>query len=857
MTPVPIHTVAPAATPSAPPHAGHAAPQPPGAPHAEPGTSPQQHPHQESLDTIRNGLDHYPGGLTEPHPHDQQALVNAVPHEPDGTPQRFPDPFGHWSQLQNDGGNQVPGRSNNCADCSRSFLETWYGNPQVSAPRTLDVDQHGNLDPWSPEHDANTNQIKWSGAAHTYAGTGSDPETPNRIASDLQQAGHGAAAIVQVDWPGGGGHAFNAVNHHGNIIWIDTQSGEVSHQPLHIPSAEHVWHIPLDANRNPLHPTPPPETGTSHHDSNNPQEGTGTPHPESDNSPHENDKASEPENSSDEPSKKTPDENTPHSDAETTPHNPPRTDSDNHNGESPSHAEPGPTHADTPKTDGPSTHHPPAATHEPDSGPPHTTDESKNRTESDSVTPPAHDAVQPPHAGTRTDETHTPAPDTGDPTAEHQPPSATNHSGNTDAHPVTNDATHPTSHVARSDLTTDGNHPRHSPVPAPRSGGTSTEPPSSGNADRPNPNSAQPTDRHTTTNQPPPTPRSPERPTPHEPAGSDQDASRPHPEREDPDLRRSRQLPDDAQAQLRRDSPVYRIEHDVVDARMHEWAKNGSLANVLRIAAGDDDHPDGQNAHNARVLTARQLEDQLDGFHQLNRGERMAVVAALARMSHTFHQQYGVTSNPVQTDGTSRGGELHENAGTQSAKILLTNVKNPSENALKHTPDLTGRNYAVIETMDSKGNIRYVVDSSEGQGGFHSEKNLLQWMKEANKGGNEHKITSLYTEREPCGNKKGGLGKGNCAALLSKELKGASVYYSTTYRSHEDAVEERRRTRIPLQREARTQLGVKSLDRKTRTEIAEEVNRRVQSRPEQEMEDEFNARINVVKSLWLSIAEQV
>ncbi|MCZ9336937.1 toxin glutamine deamidase domain-containing protein, partial [Streptomyces sp. TRM76130] len=71
----------------------------------------------------------------------------------------------------------VTGRSNNCADCSRSFLETWYGNPQVSAPRTPDTDPNGHPDTWSPETDANNNQIRWTGATHTYAGPGGDPNT--------------------------------------------------------------------------------------------------------------------------------------------------------------------------------------------------------------------------------------------------------------------------------------------------------------------------------------------------------------------------------------------------------------------------------------------------------------------------------------------------------------------------------------------------------------------------------------------------------------------------------------------------------------------------------------------------------
>ncbi|MEU6147555.1 toxin glutamine deamidase domain-containing protein [Streptomyces sp. NPDC047081] len=260
VTPVPVPTVVrtPSA-PAAPSHAGPATPNAPASPMGTPGDpNHQQNPDQDSLENIRADLDHYPGGLTQPDPADQQALADAVPRNEDGTPQRYPDPFGNWSQLQNDGGNTVPGRSNNCADCSRSFLETWYGNPQVSAPRTLDLDANGKPDYWSPEDNANDNQIRWAGAPHTYAGRGDDPDTPARIAWDLQQAGHGSAAIVQVGWPNnGGGHAFNAVNHHGNIIWIDTQTGDVSHTPLHITNADHVWHIPLDPNGNPLHPAVP------------------------------------------------------------------------------------------------------------------------------------------------------------------------------------------------------------------------------------------------------------------------------------------------------------------------------------------------------------------------------------------------------------------------------------------------------------------------------------------------------------------------------------------------------------------------------------------------------------------------
>jgi papain fold toxin 1 (glutamine deamidase) of polymorphic toxin system len=211
------------------------------------------------LHDIRAALDHEPGGLGGVDPDDQQALDDAVPRNPDGTPERFPDPFGDWSRLQNDGGHEMPGRSNNSADCSRAFLATWRGDPQVSAPRTPDLDDHGNPDPWAPEEDANAHQVRWAGAPHTYAGPGGDPGTAARIEQDLLRAGHGSAAVVQVDWPDGGGHAFNAVNHHGTVVWVDSQCGEVSHEPLYVDQAEHVWHIPMDPHGRPL-PAEQPES---------------------------------------------------------------------------------------------------------------------------------------------------------------------------------------------------------------------------------------------------------------------------------------------------------------------------------------------------------------------------------------------------------------------------------------------------------------------------------------------------------------------------------------------------------------------------------------------------------------------
>ncbi|GAB7033656.1 toxin glutamine deamidase domain-containing protein [Streptomyces sp. NPDC021749] len=56
------------------------------------------------------------------------------------------------------------------------------------------------------------------------------------------------------DGSGGGAHVFNAVNHNGKVVWVDSQTGEVSHQPINT-GAENVWHLVLGANRQPFDPT--------------------------------------------------------------------------------------------------------------------------------------------------------------------------------------------------------------------------------------------------------------------------------------------------------------------------------------------------------------------------------------------------------------------------------------------------------------------------------------------------------------------------------------------------------------------------------------------------------------------------
>jgi hypothetical protein len=107
----------------------------------------------------------------------------------------------------NDGGLDVTGRSNNCADCARAVQLCWEGRPSVSAARV--PGSGGESSPWTTE---------WSGKS---------PERADfdAIAARLTSGGHGSSAIVHVQWNNGRGHAFNAVNLNGKILFIDGQPG--------------------------------------------------------------------------------------------------------------------------------------------------------------------------------------------------------------------------------------------------------------------------------------------------------------------------------------------------------------------------------------------------------------------------------------------------------------------------------------------------------------------------------------------------------------------------------------------------------------------------------------------------------
>ncbi|NBE92485.1 hypothetical protein FE391_03045 [Nonomuraea sp. KC401] len=165
-----------------------------------------------------------PGGLARPDPQVERDLAESMTP---GT--RFPDPRGTWVRLINGGGPaDDPFRASNAADCALAVLSTWHGEPATAAPRLPEYDRMGRP-VLTGERGSLARIERWAGHRLQYAGQGRHAYP--LIARRLIDAGHGASAVIVVRWPGGGSHAWNAVNADGEVIWIDAQRGHMSVEP--------------------------------------------------------------------------------------------------------------------------------------------------------------------------------------------------------------------------------------------------------------------------------------------------------------------------------------------------------------------------------------------------------------------------------------------------------------------------------------------------------------------------------------------------------------------------------------------------------------------------------------------------
>ncbi len=105
----------------------------------------------------------------------------------------------------------------NCADCARSFEQSWRGRLEEAAGRTPEIGPEG----LEPSGESSSITEEWAGERMQ------DARDPELLRFQLQEAGHGASAIVHtsyVDHNGvPGGHAYNVANDHGEIRVCDAQ----------------------------------------------------------------------------------------------------------------------------------------------------------------------------------------------------------------------------------------------------------------------------------------------------------------------------------------------------------------------------------------------------------------------------------------------------------------------------------------------------------------------------------------------------------------------------------------------------------------------------------------------------------
>ena len=173
-------------------------------------------------------------------------------------------PFIHpsqWIQDINGPGTRIAERRNNCVDCARAVEARWRGVDATAAPH-IDPEVGG-----APA----ALITNWTGGKidELRHPTPLGPEVPLPAQLDslngyLTESGPGSSAVVLFSWQAGGGHALNAVNHQGKILWIDGQTGKFGPwPPTHYPPIKNVSVVTYPPSRPRMESsTPSKQTGT-------------------------------------------------------------------------------------------------------------------------------------------------------------------------------------------------------------------------------------------------------------------------------------------------------------------------------------------------------------------------------------------------------------------------------------------------------------------------------------------------------------------------------------------------------------------------------------------------------------------
>ncbi|MFS0897845.1 toxin glutamine deamidase domain-containing protein [Mycolicibacterium litorale] len=135
------------------------------------------------------------------HPAYQEAVENAL-RDSGGDVRRYADPrTNDYGNLINDGGHTVPGRSNNCLDCSLSALSSFRGDPTVSAPRYPDLLPNGAIDTRSGERSGLQRASDWLGGPVTPVSPGLPiPDRYAELHQRISDMGPGSSALVVNEW---------------------------------------------------------------------------------------------------------------------------------------------------------------------------------------------------------------------------------------------------------------------------------------------------------------------------------------------------------------------------------------------------------------------------------------------------------------------------------------------------------------------------------------------------------------------------------------------------------------------------------------------------------------------------------
>ncbi|MDQ7907787.1 toxin glutamine deamidase domain-containing protein [Phytohabitans sp. ZYX-F-186] len=180
-----------------------------------------------------------PGGLRRPLAADQARLQRAL-SDGQGGYVRTPDPTGPWLRLVNAFGLGDPTRTQNCQDAVASLFDTFvHGRPTVAAPRTYDgysgssphVPSGGEADGPGRMEDLSGGRFQsLVGNLSTQSPSQRGPQVDrgfDQIRQQLLAGGHGSFAAIITGWQSGSSHAWAAVNHNGNIYFVDPQVGTV------------------------------------------------------------------------------------------------------------------------------------------------------------------------------------------------------------------------------------------------------------------------------------------------------------------------------------------------------------------------------------------------------------------------------------------------------------------------------------------------------------------------------------------------------------------------------------------------------------------------------------------------------